>query len=128
MANSARREITQPAPTIAFGHDANSARWCYERPATTIVGSFKPEIVAAPGYRTTVSRQNAEGSVRVSVAEAGLLQSFPGDMPWQGAKGKRYLQVGNAVPPGLAIPVLGEATGLPWQEASKTYRDSIYTL
>jgi DNA (cytosine-5)-methyltransferase 1 len=128
MPNSAVRPLSSPAPTIAFGHDANSARWCYDRPAITIVGSFKPEIVAAPGYRTTVSRQNAEGSVRVSVAEAGLLQSFPGDMPWQGAKGKRYLQVGNAVPPGLAIPVLGEATGLPWQEASKTYRDSIYTL
>jgi DNA (cytosine-5)-methyltransferase 1 len=104
------------------------ARWCYERPATTIVGSFKPEIVAAPGYRTTVSRQNAEGSVRVDVHEAGLLQSFPADMPWQGSKSKQYLQVGNAVPPGLAIPVLGEATGLPWQEVSKTYRDSIYAL
>ena len=100
--------------------------WAHNRPSTTIVGSFKPEIVAAPGYRTTVSRQNAEGSVRVSVEEAGLLQSFPSDLPWQGAKGKQYLQVGNAVPPGLAIAVLGEATGLPWQDANAAYRASIY--
>lgn len=112
MENSAVRTATQPAPTIAFGHDANSARWfrgdewIFHRPATTVVGSFKPEIVAAPGYRTTVSRQNAEGSVPVSIAEAGILQSFPADYPWQGAKGKQYLQAGNAVPVLLAKALL----------------------
>lgn len=80
--------------------------WCYRRPSTTIVGTFKPEVVAAPGYRTTVSRQNAPDSVRVTVQEAGVLQSFPADYPWQGAKGKQYLQCGNAVPPLLAQAVL----------------------
>ena len=44
--------------------------------------SRKPEVIAAPGYRTTVSRQNAEGSVRVTVQEAGVLQSYPADFPW----------------------------------------------
>ena len=97
--------MCQP-PTIAFGHDAASAHWAYRRPSTTIVGTFKPEIVAAPGYRTTVSRQNAPDSVRVTVAEAGVLQSFPVDFPWQGAKTRQYLQVGNAVPPLLAEAVL----------------------
>jgi DNA (cytosine-5)-methyltransferase 1 len=142
MANSARREVTQPAPTIAFGHDANSARWCYERPATTIVGTRRSSEGMLVGRQLPEgeSRQvgGRDGSVglkssdvpgvRVTVREAGLLQSFPADTPWQGAKTRQYLQVGNAVPPGLAIPVLGEATGLPWQEVSKTYRDSIYTL
>jgi DNA (cytosine-5)-methyltransferase 1 len=84
--------------------------WCYRRPSTTIVGSFKPEIVAAPGYRTTVSRQNAPNSVRVTIQEAGVLQSFPADYPWQGAKTKQYLQVGNAVPPLLAEAVLSEVS------------------
>ena len=126
MPNSAVRPVDSPAPTIAFDPDANSARWCYDRPPTTIVGSFKPEIVAAPGYRTTVSRQNAEGSVRVTVAEAGLLQSFPADMPWQGAKGKQFLQVGNAVCPLWAIAILGEAAGLPWNEAATNYSRRIY--
>lgn len=84
--------------------------WCHNRPSTTIVGSFKPEIVAAPGYRTTVSRQNAPGSVRVTVQEAGLLQSFPADYPWQGARGKQFLQAGNAVPPGLALHALAAAS------------------
>jgi len=106
MANSALRQGTEPAPTIAFGHDAASAHWMFKRPATTIVGTFKPEIVAAPGYRTTVSRQNAPNSVRVTVEEAGILQSFPADFPWQGAKTRQFLQVGNAVPPLLAEAVL----------------------
>lgn len=116
MANSAVRHVDEPAPTIAFGHDAASARWfkgdewMFHRPSTTIVGTYKPEIVAAPGYRTTVSRQNAEGSVRVTVQEAGILQSFPVDYPWQGAKGKQFLQCGNAIPPLLAEAVLQEVT------------------
>lgn len=127
------RHVTEPAPTVTskidrakWVHEEPLPEWAHNRPSTTIVGSFKPEIVAAPGYRTTVSRQNAEGSVRVSVEEAGLLQSFPSDLPWQGAKGKQYLQVGNAVPPGLAIAALGEATGLPWQDANAAYRAEIY--
>lgn len=80
--------------------------WCQKRPATTVVGPFCPDVIAAPGYRTTVSRQNALDSVRVTVPEAGVLQSFPADFPWQGAKGKQYLQAGNAVPPLLARAAL----------------------
>jgi site-specific DNA-cytosine methylase len=90
--------------------------WCYRRPATTVVvGTFHPEVIAAPGYRTEVSRQNAPDSVRVTVAEAGVLQSFPADFPWQGGPkggdGPAYLQAGNAVPPLLAEPVLSTVTG-----------------
>ncbi len=103
--NAARRSIGEPAPTVFFGHRSNDVRWVYERPATTIVGSFYPEVISAPGYRTEVSRQNAPGSVRVSVREAGILQSFRPDFPWKGARSKQYEQVGNAVPPLLAAHV-----------------------
>lgn len=85
--------------------------WAFKRPATTVVGSFAPDVISAPGYRTTVSRQNAADSIRVSVSEAGVLQSFPADYPWQGSKTKQYEQVGNAVPPLLAAHV-GAALGL----------------
>lgn len=117
----------RPAPTVTGGGTetggaepiakiqerwASRPDWCYRRPSTTIVGSFKPEIVAAPGYRTTVSRQNAPDSVRVTVKEAGVLQSFPADYPWQGARGKQFLQCGNAVPPGLALHALAAASGI----------------
>lgn len=117
----------RPAPTITGGGDKKTGgaepifklsrytglpEWCSRRPSTTVVGSFKPEIIAAPGYRTTVSRQNAPGSVRVTVAEAGVLQSFPADFPWQGSIGKQYLQVGNAVPPLMARAALASASGI----------------
>lgn len=108
--NSANRTPDQPAPTMAFGHE--TPRWCWNRPATTVVGSFCPDVIAAPGYRTQVSRQNAPDSVRVTVQEAGVLQSFPADYPWQGAKGKQFLQCGNAVPPLLAIHALIAATAV----------------
>jgi DNA (cytosine-5)-methyltransferase 1 len=83
MPNSARRPVGTPAPTIAFGHDAASAQWISE-----------------------------EGlGERVTVREAGILQSFPPDHPWHGAKGRQYLQVGNAVPPLLAEAVLSAVAG-----------------
>jgi DNA (cytosine-5)-methyltransferase 1 len=118
------RTVHEPAYTVrASGSGSHPCGiellpdWCYNRPSTTIVGSFKPEIVAAPGYRTTVSRQNAPDSVRVTVEEAGVLQSFPADHPWQGAKGRQFLQCGNAVPPGMALHALAAAVGIERQEA-----------
>jgi len=84
-----------------------SATWPMHRPSPTVVGSFNLEVVAAPGYRTEVSRQKAPGSVRVTVQEAGILQSFPADYDWQGGKTAQYLQVGNAVPP-LVVTALAE--------------------
>lgn len=77
MANSARRPLDTPAPTIAFGHDAGSAQWV--RP---------------------------DDSRRVTVQEAAILQSFPADYPWQGSKTAQYRQVGDAVPPLMAAHIL----------------------
>lgn len=85
-----------------------TAAWVTERPSPTIVGSFRPEVVAAPGWRKAGDgpRQNTPGSVRVTVQEAAILQSFPPGFPWQGTKTKQYQQVGNAIPPLLAEAIL----------------------
>lgn len=95
--------MSEPAPTFTgkSGH-----QWIFHRPATTIVASFRPDIVAAPGYRVVGSRQNAEGSVKITEREAATLQSFPPDYPWQGTRSKQFEQIGNAVPPLLARHVL----------------------
>lgn len=126
--NTARRAANAPAPVLAFGHDtprwvpepANPAdtdddlTWTDRRPSTTIVGgSFAPDVVAAPGYRGPGDgpRQKARGSVRVSIQEAAVLQSFPANYPWQGTKSEQFQQIGNAIPPRLARAVLAEAAG-----------------
>ena len=97
-----------PAPTVFFGGRLNDVSWVYERPATTVVGSFSPETIAAPGWRTSDDgpRQNAPGSVRVTVEQAAVLQGFPPDHPWQGSKTARFRQVGDAVPPPVAAAVV----------------------
>ncbi len=57
---------------------------------------------------------------RVTVAEAGRLQSFPGDYPWHGTPTQQFRQVGDAVPPQLAAALLGQilpvtaASPRPW--------------
>jgi DNA (cytosine-5)-methyltransferase 1 len=102
-----------PKPAID-GETPDDCEWVYDRPSPTIVGSFRPDVVAKPGYRKAGDppRQKTPGSVRVTVQEAGALQSFPFWFPWQGGSGKQYLQAGNAVPPLMALAVVREAAGL----------------
>ncbi len=170
----------QSYPT-AVGAATAEARpaWAFSRPSTTIVGSFSPDVVAAPAGREKggYSRQNQPGSVkvtaeqaatlqsypmvgfprlsdgaaevvigdtayrardlrpatdpaqtvtekarswkrfdpdgteqRVTVDEAGALQSYAKPFVWCGSKTKQFLQIGNAVPPLLAQAVLEALT------------------
>ena len=112
--NRARRPLDEPAPTIAFGHD--SFNWIWERPATCVVGSFRPDILAGPGVDLSRPRQEREGSVKITPTDALVLQSFPADYPLQGSKTKQFEQVGNAVPPELAAHVLAAVTGHAYQQ------------
>ena len=91
--------------------NAGNAQWWFTRPATTLVGSFCPDIVAGPGVDLTRPQQDRAGSVRISATDALVLQSFPPDYPLQGSKTKQFQQVGNAVPPRLAAHILAKLTG-----------------
>lgn len=92
------RTTDQPAATVTSKVDRN--RWYRE--GTTARG-----VAQAAGDRHPDSR-------RVTVAEAGVLQTFPADHPWQGNQSKQFLQAGNAVPPLLAMAALSAALGEPY--------------
>ncbi|CPW61624.1 Uncharacterised protein [Mycobacteroides abscessus subsp. bolletii] len=50
------------------------------------------------------------GESRLSHQEAGRLQTFPYDFPWSGNDIGQ--QIGNAIPPRLAVHVLAQALGI----------------
>lgn len=110
--NAARRPASAPAPapTVHFANALNDVKWVHERPATTIVGSFSPDKVSAPGHHDrgpgADSRQNHAEAVTVTVTEAAVLQSFRPDYPWQGSRTAQFTQIGNAVPPLMARAVI----------------------
>jgi len=73
--------------------------WPADRPAPVVAGR---DIITMPGAnanRFNGATKSRNDGIRVSVEEAGVLQSFPADYPWQGTKSKKHEQVGNAVPP-----------------------------
>ncbi|MDX3519878.1 DNA cytosine methyltransferase [Streptomyces scabiei] len=83
--NATVRPATEPAGTLFFGHHCNNVSW---------------------------ENEQAE-SVRITVAEAAVLQSFRPDYPFQGTKTKQFEQIGNAVPPLLAAHIVSMPTGIP---------------
>jgi DNA (cytosine-5)-methyltransferase 1 len=77
----------QPASTLVFGHQLNSIGW-------------------------TVNPDTGAIERPIHIDEAAVLQSFPIDYPWQGSRTKQFEQVGNAVPPLLALHALSAVTGI----------------
>lgn len=76
------RPIDTPAGTLFFGKRANWVAW------------------------------QSETEIRkITAVEAAVLQSFPGTHPFQGGKSARMLQIGNAIPPGLARAILSTFEG-----------------
>lgn len=92
-ATAADRNLQAPKP----GGDWS---WVFERPSTTVVGSFRPDVQAAPGYRKAGDgpRQNTPGSVVTTFEERLKLQGLPENWVVCGSQAKRDLQVGNSCP------------------------------
>jgi DNA (cytosine-5)-methyltransferase 1 len=99
-----RADLTEPAPTVALGHNASS--WWWERPDTTVQGTPR---IAPPGHHERQFRD----SIPVELWELGVLQDFPRDHPWEaaGTKEAQSRAIGNAIPVRLATAILGALTG-----------------
>ncbi|MFE9286644.1 DNA cytosine methyltransferase [Streptomyces olivaceus] len=111
------------------------------RPALTIAvgtaaGGPDPSCVGGSGARATLYGERDAGrwidctrivdadslpayrggrrdTIRLSVQDAAILQSFPADHPFRGSRTKQFEQIGNAVPCLLAEHVIAAAFGLP---------------
>jgi DNA (cytosine-5)-methyltransferase 1 len=84
--------------------ELEDGRWAWRRSPAVVAGD--PPIAApGDGDRAGGDCQDEE-SIRITIREAAILQSFPADYPWQGTQGSQFLQCGNAVPPGLAAAVV----------------------
>ncbi|MCV7115541.1 DNA cytosine methyltransferase [Mycolicibacterium setense] len=102
------------------GDPRNRGRRTSDEPAATVTGKIMRNRL-----------QLASGDVgRFSHQEAGVLQTFPHDFPWSGSDIGQ--QIGNAIPPRLAVHVLAQALDIqvdgaeldrvvkaPWKESSK---------
>jgi DNA (cytosine-5)-methyltransferase 1 len=125
QANGTVRRLDRPAPTLTASMDNGNWRfvnrealleeveprvhnqsgtefdltWPADRPAPVVAGR---DIITMPGAnanRFNGSTKSRNDGIKVTVEEAGVLQSFPWDYPWKGSKTKKFEQVGNAVPP-----------------------------
>jgi DNA (cytosine-5)-methyltransferase 1 len=83
------------------GVSTNRGRRLSHLPAFTVTGKVSRNVVADPSTGRELER--------FSVHEAGVLQSFPGNYPWDGKD--QAQQVGNAVPPRFAVHLLSAALG-----------------
>lgn len=90
-------------------HDPDLALWPLHRPATTVVRSFRPDVIAAPGHRGfgAPPRQNTPGSIGVTPEQMCVLQGIRTDYPFT-AKGetKRLSLIGAVLPPPWASAIL----------------------
>ncbi|MGW1209941.1 DNA cytosine methyltransferase [Streptomyces sp. NPDC002499] len=81
------------------GDPGKRGRRRHDEPAFTVTGKIRRNKVGLPG--------DPAPEDRFTHAEAGQLQSFPEHFPWQGSDPSQ--QIGNAVPPVLAVHVLAAA-------------------
>ncbi|MFI0776161.1 DNA cytosine methyltransferase [Streptomyces sp. NPDC021212] len=98
QANATVRRADEPAGTLFFGHRANECTW---------VAAPRGDAPVPPGAPVVPE------PIRITAREAGILQTFPADYPWQGNKGQQFSQIGNAVPPRLAAHLLAPHLRVP---------------
>lgn len=73
-------------------------------------------------YRTDLG----DPAGRLTAAQAGLLQGFPVDYPWQGSRSSQFQRVADTVSPLVGAAAIGAATGLPWRDVVEQQTRELY--
>lgn len=99
------RDGDAPAPALST---KAGGQWAFTHPATAVCGDPRN---FAPVHHPNASDGPDAGSrnddaIKLTVADALTLQSFPPDYPVRGTKTSKFRQIGNAIPPGLARAVV----------------------
>ncbi|MFI9613669.1 DNA cytosine methyltransferase [Streptomyces sp. NPDC052023] len=82
-----------------------------DMPAATVTGKVRRnKVFELKGIDDDGEPELGPEQERLTLTEAGLLQTFPAKYPWRGTD--RAQQIGNAIPPLLAVHVLCTALGL----------------
>jgi DNA (cytosine-5)-methyltransferase 1 len=115
--------LDQPAPTVS----AQAGRqwvWLFtgERNATNR-SIHEPSPTVSFGHN---SASWTIASEQLTVEQTGLLQGFPIDHPWQGSKTSIFRKIGNAVPPPMAMAVIGAGSGGGWHDLVAAYLKELY--
>ena len=99
-----------------------------DRPAVTVGNAVGRGLIGGSGAKRAVVEAIESGTfipsihgqddsyaeqTRITVPEAGVLQTYGRPFIWCGNKSKQFLQIGNAVPPLLAYSILSALTAEP---------------
>lgn len=74
-------------------------------PSFTLTGRCT-RMYLLPGHQPAQQSTKGLGGTALTHSQAGVLQGFPADFPWQGSAAEKSQQIGNAVPVQLAEAVL----------------------
>lgn len=80
--------------------------WPFKRPSLTIAGRNLMPHPGANANRFNGATKSRNDGFILSEGEMAVLQGFRWDYPFQGGRGSRQKQIGNAVPPQLAAAVI----------------------
>lgn len=109
------RPSTEPAQTLTSKARSWQTYPSHMGDVRNAHGAVRPIDSPAPTLTSSMDNGNfrfveGEGTSRVTVQDAAVLQTFPVDHPWQGTMTKQFEQVGNAIPPLLAWHILRTLT------------------
>lgn len=119
--------LDRPAPTLPASMGGNRTPIVdegdlYDRSEPWIIGYHRRLFDEGAAPLPTLPK--AARLRRITVEEAAAIQTFPADVPWQGAQSARFRQIGNAVPPLLAFHVASAVARTLGIEATPGVRES----